>query len=184
MHSPAQYLRDFDARLAVCEEDLFGTVTSYWSLACLYESLEKERQAAASDATQISLATALTSLQHSTIIGVCRLDDDESLRYAAKALQKHDGKNYSEITRQLKTFRRIINPIKDQHRKNYIAHTKKDLDFDNIPSIPSLLPFVEAAVTVFTAVAQRPPNLVLRTVNGFQFDLGTWLSKCSKQNNI
>ena len=171
-------------RLANSLEDLFGTVHSYWSLATLVDSLTSDSKALSTE-LKLSFSQALTALQYVVVLGVCRLDDDNSsLRHSAEAIKKEDGTRYTALMAEIGKFRNSINQLKTQHRISYIAHTGKNIDFDALPVIPPLHDHVTAAVAIYEYFAGGNANLCLNLKSGWRLDLRDWLMNYTNPHEL
>jgi len=172
-------MNDFDARMAICLEDLIVTVHSYRSLTTLFSSLTADSKSLPIE-LKLGLSHALIGLQHLVVLGICRLDDDKaSLRYAADAIKKTDGVRYTLLMTEIGKFRTFINPLKTQHRISYIAHTGKNLDFDTLPEIPPLHQYVVEALKLYEVFAGRKADLSLSSPSGWNLDLRNWIMNYS-----
>jgi hypothetical protein len=175
---------DFDTRMATCLEDLFGTVHSYWSLTTLHSSLIEDSKTLPIE-LKLGLSHALTGLQHLVILGICRLDDDKaSLRYAADAIKKSDGRRYTLLMTEIGKFRTSINALKTQHRISYIAHTGQKIDFGTLPEIPPLYQPVVEAVKLYEVFAGTQADLCIRLPPDVHLNLRDWITNYSNSHKL
>lgn len=85
-----------------------------------------------SEETRLAEATSLESLRREIVLGLCRLDEDDSSNWSfhtAKKLVSQGGfpQNFVDVVNdRVKNFRQKINPFKQEHRNAYIAHQSKN----------------------------------------------------------
>lgn len=100
--------------------------------------------------------TALRSMENGIMLHLTNLDDDDgnfSFRKASVAFKKasKDQKAQTDIHEILKTYRKNVQVVKNEHRNKRIAHLNytKDLRFDEFQDFDkALLPLINEANTI------------------------------------
>lgn len=85
-----------------------------------------------SEEARLAEATSLEALRREIVLGLCRLDEDDSSNWSFHAAKKLVSQGsfprdfVDTVNDRVKNFRQKINPFKQEHRNAYIAHLSKN----------------------------------------------------------